>query len=141
MYNAYKDKFGLLYIHIRLLDNNDCVRVIIKAGRTDNLEHRIGQYSRCGLGILWISCYPTEYAKVTGKFGLALRINCVTVEQNSSSTCNSRSWAPIFSLFFARAKRHTMSILVTRWWANSRVQSGLSRRHCVRSGKRLIGSS
>ncbi|KAJ7722358.1 hypothetical protein B0H14DRAFT_2642192 [Mycena olivaceomarginata] len=65
MYNAYKDKFGLLYIHIRLLDNSDGVRVIIKAGRTDNLERRIGQYSKCGPGILWISCYPTEYAKAT----------------------------------------------------------------------------
>ncbi|KAJ7845872.1 hypothetical protein B0H14DRAFT_2584512 [Mycena olivaceomarginata] len=93
MYNAYKDKFGLLYIHIRLLDNSDGVRVIIKAGRTDNLERRIGQYSKCGPGILWISCYPMEYAKAT-------------VEQNGSSTCNSRSWAPRFSLFFARAKRH-----------------------------------
>ncbi|KAJ7789579.1 hypothetical protein B0H14DRAFT_2627109 [Mycena olivaceomarginata] len=65
MYNAYKDKFGLLYIHIRLLDNSDGVRVIVKAGRTDNLERRIGQYSKCGPGILWISCYPTEYAKAT----------------------------------------------------------------------------
>ncbi|KAJ7308615.1 hypothetical protein DFH08DRAFT_823901 [Mycena albidolilacea] len=65
MYNAYKDHFGLLYIHIRPLDNSDGLRVIIKAGRTDNLERRMGQYSKCGPGILWISCYPTEYAKAT----------------------------------------------------------------------------
>ncbi|KAJ7438687.1 hypothetical protein B0H11DRAFT_1902572 [Mycena galericulata] len=63
-YNAYKDKFGFVYCNIRLIDDIDGPRVVVKAGRTDNLERRMEQYAQCGPGqILWISCYPTERAK------------------------------------------------------------------------------
>ncbi|KAJ7510805.1 hypothetical protein B0H11DRAFT_1900168 [Mycena galericulata] len=63
-YNAYKDKFGFIYCNIRLINDIDGPRVVVKAGRTDNLERRMDQYAECGPGqILWISCYPTERAK------------------------------------------------------------------------------
>lgn len=68
VYNAYKDKFGFLYCNLRLLEDADGTRIIVKAGRTKNLERRMGEYAKCGPGqIFWICYYPTEYAKATGK--------------------------------------------------------------------------
>ncbi|KAF7371482.1 hypothetical protein MVEN_00002800 [Mycena venus] len=44
----------------------DDARVIVKAGRTDNLQRRMAQYAKCGPGqIFWVSYYPTDCVKAT----------------------------------------------------------------------------
>ncbi|KAJ7692502.1 hypothetical protein B0H14DRAFT_2651644 [Mycena olivaceomarginata] len=90
-----------------LLDNSDGVRVIVKVGRTDNLERRIGQYSKCG---------PGYYGSLAIQRSMQRRRSNRTDHPLAIRDRGRQDSA--FS--FRVPKRHTTSILVTRRRANSR---------------------
>ncbi|KAJ7214680.1 hypothetical protein B0H12DRAFT_1069863 [Mycena haematopus] len=64
LHNAYQERPGFVYCNIRSLPGTE--RVIVKVGRTNNIERRMGEYARCGPGqVFWISYYATGRAKAT----------------------------------------------------------------------------